>query len=467
MSSNAEIGLARKQRLFCLLETVFGTLQFPVGTTDFIRPAGNAMISQNPAFADSDEIQDTLDVLDQFQNAMPPAKWTIPMYLRPYGAVGGLPQGDALFRSLQGGLEVVTAAIKTAADATGSTIVIDTIAGGTLPEKGVVTLAGTATEKVHYTGITRVSRDASSATLTGCTRGYASTTAATHAVAQIVTLSCLFYKQHTETPSMSIWLETDHFVQGLQGAAVQEMTIDVNNEGAVKLTFSGEAMKMVFAGSTTLVSNSLATNTHLHVTDASVFSVGAYIYNQTKHDAGTAASFSAISTVDLTTNIITLSRALGSTGATADVIRGYLPLPTPDAIGDPVESKDTTLQIDGVAGKIKTGSISFKTPKKFIDDEIGTDYPEDFLEDKREITSTNKIYFKKADAKYFADGIAGDEASFLFTFGNAAGSIMDVYLKRCQLQVPTIEIAAPAVELSIPSKALGTVGEDSCEIVIR
>lgn len=467
MSVNENIGIARKQRVFAKLETVLGTLVFPSGTTDFIRPAGNAEISQNPAFVDSEELQNTLDVLDRFQNALPAGKWKIPMYLRPSGTVGSAPQGDALFEALQGDKEAVTAAICTIeATASTSMIEINTIAGGILPEKGVVTLAGTVSEKVHYTGITRVARNSTSATLTGCTRGYASTTAATHALAQVVTLSSIFYKQELTSPSLTIWIESDHFVQGIYGASVDEAVFDITNEGAVKVTFSGQGMKMVYAGTSALSSNSVATNTHIHVDDASLFSADAYIYNKTKHDAGGAAVYSKISSVDTAANTLTLANNLGTTGATDDVICGYLPLDE-TVIGDPIESKDTTLQIDDVAATIKSCSLTIRAPKKYVDDEVGNDYATDFMEDTRDINSSLNVYFRKADAKYFTDGLANEEPTILFTFGDTAGSIIDVYFKKCNLEVPTINYASPAIELTMPMKALGTIGEDSCEIVVR
>ena len=80
MSCNNDIALSRKQRVFVTLEDTCGTLQWPNATTDLVRPAGNCIINQTPTFVDSEELEDTLDVLAQFQNAMPPAEFTLPTY---------------------------------------------------------------------------------------------------------------------------------------------------------------------------------------------------------------------------------------------------------------------------------------------------------------------------------------------------------------------------------------------------
>jgi len=256
-----------------------------------------------------------------------------------------------------------------------------------------------------------------------------------------------------------LWVETDHFVQGLSGCTVDNATFDVSNEGAVKLTMDGKGMNMVYAGTSAAATNSTKGQITITVDDAKLFKAGAYI------KSGTVATISKIASVNTTTNVLTLVAAIGHATATDDTIAGYLP-PGTD-IGDPIESKDTTVKINGVAAKIKTGSLSFATPHQYLEDEIGTDYPEDFLEDRRQITSTLSLYFKKPDAKYFTDGYNGEEVPVQLTFGDTAGSIVDVYMKRCKLTVPTVNFASPAVELSIPIKALGTVGEDSAEIVLR
>ena len=472
MSTLSEIGLARRQRVFAKMETAVGEMIFPSGTLDFIRPAGNASITQNPAFADSEELANTLDVLDQFQGATPAGKWSLVMYLRPTGTLGVAQrmQGSCLLQSLQGAsLSTLTATLTANPGATAATVVIGTIAssqsGGVLPENGVIKIVeaggGGKLEYIHYTGITRVLRDSTTATLTGCTRGYNSSTAATHTAANVITLQSPFYQQKTTSPTFSLWIETDHFVQGLSGCSVETAAFDIAVEGGVKLTMDGQGMQMVYAGSSILTASVAATADHIHVTDASLFSAGAYIYDST---AGTMVRL--ISSVDTSANTISLSTTVqGATWASGNTIRGFLPPGT--EIGDPIESKDTVAKVSGVTAKIKTGSLSFKTPKKYLEDEIGTDYPEDFMEDKRDITSTLSLYFRKADAKYFTDGFAGEEVPVLVTFGDTAGSILDVYMKRCKLTVPTINYASPAVELSIPIKALGIVGEDSAEITVR
>ena len=101
------IGISRKQVVFAVKETTCGTLKYPAAI-DFIRPAGLAIINQIPEFVPSEELRNTLDILDEFQNQIPPGEWSVPMYARPAATLGGTPQGDALFQSWQGSLNATT-----------------------------------------------------------------------------------------------------------------------------------------------------------------------------------------------------------------------------------------------------------------------------------------------------------------------------------------------------------------------
>ncbi len=461
MSRTSEIGLSRKQKVFACLETVMGTLKFPNATFDFIRPVGNAVVNQNPAFANSEELADTLDLLDQFQNATPAGDFTLAMYLRPSGTLGTAtpPQGSVLFRSLQGSVNAATtASITSLMSASAATLILKAIAGGTLPQVGVI-LAGT--EKIYYTGRSTYVDNATIATLTGCTRGYGATTATAHAADVQVSLNSIFYKQETTSPSFSLWVETDHIVQALSGCSVNSAVLEISNEGGVKITFTGQGMQMKWAGTDALVTGYATTATQFVVTDSKRFCVGMWIHNETK-----SGGPKKIATITSASHTIGLGTAtLGITWATADVIKGYTPSGT--IIGDPIESKDTAAYLEGVLTKIKTGSLNIGTPKQYLTDEVGTEYPEDYLENVRDINSSLNLYFRKSAIAYFKDGYDGNEAEVRMTFGEDAGKIMEICMPRCKLTIPAIAFAPPAIELNIPITALGTFGEDSLEIIFR
>ena len=461
--SCGDIGLSRKQRVFVCVEDTCGTLKFPTASTDFILSAGNAALNQGTTFVDSLELRDTLDVLAQFQNATGPATWTIPMYLRMTGTVGTTeyPQGDALFQALQGSRKAATTASLNggiAADAV--TMVLDGVSGGHLPEVGVVTIGS---EKIYYSSLTQ-GDGATTATLGGLTRAYNSTSAAIATDNSDVTLSSIFYEQDTSSPAVSIWIEDDHLIRGLSGSSVNNCAVTVNNEGAVMFTFSGEGMEMVWAGTSALATASSASATTIYVDDGELYKAGSYIWNETKEDNNGAAGYEISA---ITGNIITLGTIGGIDEAWAidDVIKGYLGDET--AIGTAIESRLSDVYLDDVATKTRSMDLTVSVPKTYINDEVGTDFPEAYIEDVRDINGSIGLYLRKTDVKYFTEGFAGTTKDLTISFGDTAGYRMDLVMPKAQIQVPEISQDGAAQTMSVNFKALGKNGEDSLGIVLR
>jgi hypothetical protein len=312
---------------------------------------------------------------------------------------------------------------------------------------------------VYYTG--KTATNSTQGVLTGATRAY-SGSAVTHATGSSVLLASTFYKQASTSPSFSLWVETDHLVQGLSGCTVNSAKLSLSNEDAVSIEFTGNGMRMVWAGTSAMAARAASSATHITVDDAKIFSVGGVIQNSTGgyHNGSTGYSITAINT---TTNVMTISPAISAAWATDNVICGYLPSAT--VIGsDPIESRYCAVKINNVAGYFKSGDLTIGVPKNYITDEIGTTYPQGYMEDVRNIESTLNLYFRQADAKYLTDGYSSAEVPILLTYGNTNTKKLEIYMKRVKIKTPKVEFSAPAVNLSIPIKALGTDGEDSLEL---
>lgn len=92
---------------FAVAETTPGTLVFPT-TNDFIVPAGYCNLNQQPSFTDSEEIINSRSLINRFQNMTGAGEWSVPMYLRPSGSAGSVPQGAALLKALFGTETIVS-----------------------------------------------------------------------------------------------------------------------------------------------------------------------------------------------------------------------------------------------------------------------------------------------------------------------------------------------------------------------
>ncbi len=454
------IGNARVKKVFAAKETTAGTLVFPAAG-NFIYAHSGSVMNQTVEFTDSEELRDTLDVVDQFPNARPAGSWSVPMYFRPDATLGNEPQGGVFFESLQGDVGVSTFTIATLVAIDATSIPFTTLAGDRLPQKGVVTIES---EDIYYSSVTMSSATVGTLTVGTSGRGYNGTTAAAHDGSSTPitgnALKSVFYIQKTTSPSFSLWLQSDHLIQGMSGCTVSECSIELNNEGATTFNFSGEGMLMVWAG--TSAAASATSTTSLVVDDAKLFSAGARIQNYTTSDTNSGSGYE-ITAVNVSTNTLTLGTAI--TASENDVIKGYLPTETTKE--DPIRSKDTAITIDGSDAKFRTSTLTISAPKNYLLDEVGTEYPEEYVEDVRSITADFNLYCKPETVRYIYDGYEGNEFALNITLGTTVGSILELYLKRCRTSSPEIGDDGPVMTLSMTMTALGTNGEDSLEFIVR
>ncbi len=96
------VARAIEQDCYAVLETTKGTAVFPTSASQRIITAGAADINQPASFSDSEEIANSLDLLERFQDQMGAGQWSVPMYLRPSGTAGTAPMGNVLLQSLMG-----------------------------------------------------------------------------------------------------------------------------------------------------------------------------------------------------------------------------------------------------------------------------------------------------------------------------------------------------------------------------
>ena len=73
------VGKSNYQAVWAALEDVNGVLQKPTAA-DYIVPRGNATMNQTPTNSASEELSESLNVTDQFQDAVDAGEASIPMY---------------------------------------------------------------------------------------------------------------------------------------------------------------------------------------------------------------------------------------------------------------------------------------------------------------------------------------------------------------------------------------------------
>ncbi|MDD2966604.1 MAG: hypothetical protein PHN64_03795 [Desulfovibrionaceae bacterium] len=454
MSNDAycsSIGKSSLQTVFVEIESTKGTLQRPT-SAGFILPAGQVTMTQTPTFSDSDELSASLNVTDQFKNAIPPAEISIPMLARMSATTA--PQGNALFTALMGVAQpnsTVTAALVAGIDADDVSFDIDTVAGGDLPPVGVISIGS---EKVLYLKAAPHGSVAGQWTLSGCTRGYASTTAATATANAVVTLFSRVWMQDVCRPSVSVWLKSDHTVFFAEGATVTAATVPLSDSGGQHVDFSLQAKRMGWCGTSTVsaVTDSVVT---LEGRGAYAYSKGAILQNKTKNDSNSNAGYT-VTAVDTAAGRITLSPAPTGWGED-DVLVPWLPVGT--GLGEAQAASAVRVLMEDatgipVADELQSGSLNIGTPTSFATP-IGTEYPIESADTKRDITIDCGLYFRKADVEKIGLGYKGNESAVVLTVGDTAGKKLAYALPRVKFSTPEPSSDGEFMTLTQKGKALG------------
>jgi len=103
-----EVVLAMEQVIFAVKETTKGVVAFPSAAAEMIVGTGGVEINQQPTYTNSDEIVNSLDVVNRFRDQVSEGSFSLPSYIRPSGSAGTQPMSKVLYESLMG-VETVSA----------------------------------------------------------------------------------------------------------------------------------------------------------------------------------------------------------------------------------------------------------------------------------------------------------------------------------------------------------------------
>lgn len=456
LQSGSEIGRSRIQRAFIVLETTRGNLAYPAAG-DFILVANDSTISQSPEYTDSPEKTGTRDIIEQFANAMPPANGNLSMVLRPAG-LNGKPQGYDALLSLFGNSTLETVPVFTLGAAGASDTSIPVASGvATLPPCGVIQVDD---ELIYYD---KIVTDMDGSELAGCVRGYDGTAAAAISEGDSGTYKSICFIQDNNNPSFSFWLQTDHFLQAVSGCTINAATFSVSNEGPVMVEFTDiQGMEMTFAGTSALTAGASLGATKVTVVNPKSFKTGIKIWSPSENDYG--ASGYTVTAVNDVNGEISISPSLAKAWANGAAVAGYLPQNT-TPIGEPIEGVSTKVFLDGVQGKMRTTSLTYNNNIDYLTDEVGTEFPEDYVENARGIELAQNVYFRKSDAERFKEGYEGTEVHERFSYGNNK-VILD--LPRVRQTMPTPTVDGATVSLDINGTVLGAdKGNNSVFLILN
>ncbi len=462
-----EVARAQLQKVFAVIEDVSGVLQMPT-MDSYINPAGRATMTQTPTYTDSEELSDSLNPIDQFQDAVPAGTGSISLYGR-VNKDFSKPEGDALFVALMGDYNdptKMTASVAEAATNTATTIKIEDISNlnvitdnvleGKFPPRGVIKIGN---EKILY----RDSEMGSSGvmTLKDCKRGYDNTTPAAIAVDADVQMLSRIYSQNVCRPTLSIWiLNDDKLCTFMSGCSITQDQVRLQRQSGQMFTFDFQGRQMGWCGVASIKTAPTGATIQLADDGADAYTPGALIENKTKKDDNNGAGYRVLEVNDVL-DTITISPAPSGWEAD-DIIRPWLP--KSKRIGTAIESRFANVDIDGISGKMAEGGLTIGTPVTNLE-EIGDEYVGEGVSTTRSITLERSIHFRTKDAREFGKGYRGYELPVTVFAGKYPCMTLAHYMPRVKFNTPEINESDTVVTMQQNGTALGVKGEDALFII--
>lgn len=461
------VAKSQVQSVFAVLEDVSGELQLPTPES-YILPAGRATMVQTPDYSNSEELSKSLNVLAQFQNAVPAGTGSIPIYGR-LNSDYSKPEGNDLFVSLMGDYNdpaLITAKVATAgtasdteieiADVVNANVINENILAGKFPPMGVVQIGD---EKILYREIEYA--DDGKITLKQCQRGYGNTVAAAIAEEDDIQMLSRIYSQSTCRQTMSIWiLNDDKICLFMSGCVPTQDQVRLQRESGQMFTFDFQGRKMGWCGVAEIAESPTDAVIQLAKKGADAYTVGGYIQNKTQIDDNGGKGY-RITAVNDDLDTITVSPS--PTGWKAgDMLHPWLPTAQP--IGQVIESRYAAVEIDGKAGKLESGGFTISTPTNNLL-EIGDEYPGESVDSVRSIELERNIYFRAKDGIEFGMGYKGYEVPVIVYAGKEPGLTLAHYMPRVKFNTPELGESDNVVTMTQNGTALGVVGEDALFII--
>lgn len=460
---------AQLQSVFAVLEDVSGELQPP--TIDgYIVPAGRATMTQTPSYSDSEELSPSLNIIDQFQDAVPAGTGTIPLYGR-LDANYGKPEGDALLVALQGDYNdptkisaTLSAADPLDADAEEITIsgiinandIDENILAGKFPPRGVVQIDD---ERVQYRSI--VYNEGGTATLGGCKRGYGNTVAVEHEDGATVQMLSRIYSQSVCRQTCSIYiLNDDKLLLFMSGCSITQDAVRLQRQQGQMFTFDFQGQRMGWCGVGEVGEQPVGAKVKLAKGGADAYTPGGYIRNKTRRDDNAGAGYRIIA-VDDDTDTLTLSAAPVGWQA-GDALHPWLP--KGKTIGTALESRFANVEIDGIAGKMQDGGLTISCPVTNLE-EIGDEYVGEGISTVRSITLERSVNFRAKDGQEFGRGYRGYELPVTVYTGKYPGLTLAHHMPRVKFGTPEIGESDNVVTMTQNGTTLGATGEDALFII--
>lgn len=489
MAYNNPLVIARCKNVFIKEETTPGTLVLP-SASDFI------IMTDFPTM---DQQQDTTPV-----EAVQCSRTRLEVVFNNfgYGTLTGLSvsarvPGTAGSSPTAGQKTLLKAALGKVTDSSTSTVDAIAISAGTAANPVVLTVGAHTFQKGDKVTIANctetdfngdhVLASVTSTTLTTETDGSLYGGAASDGD---VTLNMARFELAEELPYFSVWMsnETGSSTTGgavmmaFAGCQINAFDVEFAKDGELQYVFGIDFQRRYFAGTAELSATLATSGTTMTFDSATydvdnLFFVGQQVNIIDPAGSATLDSPVTVSAVNSGANTVTIGAASITNGPMpiGAIVSPYLPVGV--ISGNIIEQRNNKIYLGPAdtdygqaSGDLieatynllsKTGSISLaQTLQKPLEKELtGDEYPSaQFIPDTRDVTGNVTIAFRMNDQNYYQSLATTPRRALAFTVGNTEGSIIEFYLPKSFLNIPTdsveegntiLDIAWNAIEPSL------------------
>lgn len=280
----------------------------------------------------------------------------------------------------------------------------------------------------------------------------------------------VLYSPAATQPSFSLYVLKDHVCYVAAGCVIDKLGVKKNNKDILEASDDGKAFSVIWTGTGALgeaivTAPAPGTEEWFLVDDVKKWCVGSHIVIDTEQMQITGTWWEG--TAGGSAGKIKMKRGHnGSAVATHLISAAITPwLPTGTETGLPLAARVGTLTLDAVSVPFLDIDFNLSNNITQNEDEVtGSATPTDYFEGNRVVDGSLNIYFRKTDAKWFADAVKQVRKAAIINFGSVAGKLAQISMPYCEFDMPTYDAGKELMKLSIKYKAFDSAGNDEATL---
>ncbi len=259
-----------------------------------------------------------------------------------------------------------------------------------------------------------------------------------------LTSTVRYVPNDTVLQGLSIFSHVGHLMQGVYGAAVNQLVMNFNGTDFSTFEFSGPAKDYVWAGSTTLSAAANKSVTNVKVADGNFYSSNVIVELGAQKNGVTGYKILSLSA----NGTMKISPALAVTVASGATISPFGPAMS--LAGDALHGIAGSFTATTGAVTITSAAVTLNNNLQLRSDEYGVTTPSAIILDRmRTVTFTLELYLTKSIFYLFGEGANFKAQNITLVAGSAAAKRFRVLMATGEFEVPKITVPGSEGEVTL------------------